>query len=206
MSEELSAEVENEDQPAVGVGEEVTVDSVEPVSEEPAVEGDDDAGESDGVNPNREAAKYRIQAREAQAEAESLRSQVAELQAAVVRLMVTDRLVNPDDFGQFVDLDRVRGEDGRIDHGKLASEVEQLLQERPYLAVKHPLPGGRPRMPKTRPALGGRAGEAGKDALGEAFGDSDASWGELLHKQGGLTGAAKPKQGVHRLRLGESDS
>lgn len=133
----------------------------------------------DGKNPNREAAKYRRQLRDAESKLETQQADVRELQAEVIRLNLTGTLTNTADFDQFIGIEKVLGDDGKIDKSKLDAEVAAMLSERPYLKPQGPRIATRP-----TPARGKVSGpEQVPEKLSAAqkyFGASAANWHQVL--------------------------
>jgi hypothetical protein len=143
----------------------------------------DEIADDDAKNPNREAAKYRRQLREAETTNATQLSDIRELQSEVVRLNLVSQLKNTEDFTQFIGIDKVLGDDGRIDRSKLDSEMATLLTERPYLRVEGPKPPRtRPQMPKGTPVAPTAPQRDNRPASEKHFGasDSSATWHQAL--------------------------
>lgn len=101
------------------------------------------------ASPNREAAKYRRQLREAEAERDQLRSQVETMQTAEVERRVSDALETPSDVWLAgVNLADVLGDDGHVDESKLDQAVLQVTTEHPGWS-KRPQVGPDPDQGKT---------------------------------------------------------
>lgn len=102
------------------------------------------AGEEQGKNPNREAAKYRTRLREVETERDTLASQVERLQKAHVELMVQDRLHSPKAlWANGTNVADLLDEDGRPDPEKVKEAVSEAvtslgLAERPRTPKPHP--------------------------------------------------------------------
>lgn len=112
------------------------------MSDEPEVTDQvpDDETPPEESTPNREAARYRTQLRESQAETEALRGQVRAMQRAELERVATSgdgiRLhrasdIWPDDAG--TDLSELLDEDGRIDADAVRGVIEAATADRPYL-------------------------------------------------------------------------
>jgi hypothetical protein len=138
--------------------------------------------DDEGKNPNAEAAKYRRQLRETQTANETLSGHVTELQAEVVRLMLTDRMNNTIDFDKFIGIANVLGDDGKIDPEKLETSVTELLTERPYLAPAKIMPRMRPKVAEGQKTASAPSQTA--KSIADKFGSSDAKWTDLLNRQG----------------------
>lgn len=79
-----------------------------------------------------EAAGYRRELREAQAERDQLRERVERQDRESVERLVSDRLRSPEDFWLAVSVDDLRGEDGAIDREKLDAALEQVASDKPH--------------------------------------------------------------------------
>ncbi|MEU7764355.1 hypothetical protein AB0B25_04450 [Nocardia sp. NPDC049190] len=96
---------------------------------------DTEAAETDAEHQtgNREAAKYRRQLRDTEAERDSLRERVTTYERAEVERLVADHLADPADLWvSGVELDALRGKDGAIDQDKVKTAVAELLEQRPH--------------------------------------------------------------------------
>lgn len=95
---------------------------------ETATEGDQDAPETG----NKEAAKYRRRLRDAEAEIEKAREQVAALEARELEGLARD-LHDAADFTRYIALEDLRDEAGSLDHAKAGKALDELKAARPYL-------------------------------------------------------------------------
>ena len=161
--------------------QEVTPQATEeaPVGETPETEA---VAEEKDTNANREAAKYRHQAKEAREEADQLRGAVSKLQQQIVYNTCKGVLKDPADFFRYASLEDVLSEDGLIDMKRLEETLSELQQKRSYL-VRHQPPIGRPKMPQGIPL---RAQNTRKvSSIERAFGtDSSVTFADVLHNQG----------------------
>lgn len=124
-----------------------TPDEDTPEAPEAAEEHDHDGSDDDG-NPNAEAARYRRRLREAEAERDRLAGIVEAHQRAEVERLVADTLAVPGDLWNFgAELGAFVTDDGSIDAEAVATYVDTLAAERPYLT-------NRPRPPKPDPNQG----------------------------------------------------
>lgn len=92
------------------------------------------------------AAGLRRRAQAAEARAGALQRTVEEQNTMLLAIVLRDVLADPADFGRFVDVDRLRGEDGNLEWGNVRAALGALLDERPYLAAPEtadPRPRGR---------------------------------------------------------------
>lgn len=85
-----------------------------------------------------EAAKYRTALREAEAERDALRGEVADIRQRQALDAVADLLDDPDDLGRHLDLTTLVDDAGNADPAKYREAAEKLAAERPRLA---PVPG-----------------------------------------------------------------
>lgn len=99
---------------------------------------EDESQEKPQEGGNREAAKYRRQAREAQAELESVRAQLAAaqstvLQNAAVQIRLDKGATLRPDAVQELDHAGMVTDEGSLNQEALQEQLERLHQERPYL-------------------------------------------------------------------------
>jgi hypothetical protein len=151
-----------------------------------------------------EAAKYRRERNEATASLTAAQEHVTELQAEVVRLMLTDKLVNTDDFDRFIGIDAVLGEDGKIDREKITAAVEELVQQRPYLAPQKLTPRTRPK-PDPGVPMGGTAPGRPK-SLADQFGGGAATMADLLQRDGEHARNVRAKSSRARIELHQENT
>ena len=93
------------------------------------------------LRASREAARFRHRLRRAEA-------YIAELNTFAVRVLLQDRLHDPDDFDVFIGTDKVTTSEGRIDFRELEIQVADLLRRKPHLSASR-----------------GRIGEPDREAL-----------------------------------------
>ncbi|MBF6213826.1 hypothetical protein IU487_22680 [Nocardia puris] len=141
--------------------------SAEPV-EDTAVEQPDQPGPEGGEqSPSREAAKWRRQLRDTEAERDALRDRVLEFERAEVERFAAEHLADPADLWRDVELDGLRGKDGRVDAGKVDAAVKGVLEAHPHWQ----------RSVKQRPpARGLRSGATGSDERGSV------SWADAFRR------------------------
>lgn len=107
-----------------------------------------DEGVEGQESGNREAARYRVRAREAEAERDRLRGVVERFQRVEVERVVGDRLVNPTDLFEIAGatIADLLDEAGTVDPDAVTARVDELITARPYLAPSKPratsVPGG----------------------------------------------------------------
>lgn len=82
-----------------------------------------------------EAARYRRRLRDAETELERRSIVIAGLQRSLVRVWLSGKLADPDDFEQFVRLVDVVRADGRVNWPALQLKVRDLLYRKPHLAA-----------------------------------------------------------------------
>lgn len=82
----------------------------------------------------REAASYRTRLRETEAERDGLRERVSRYQRAEVEQLVTDRLADPSDLLDSVQLADLLDDDGNIDSAKVGRAVDDLVARKPHYA------------------------------------------------------------------------
>ncbi len=80
------------------------------------------------LGASREAARFRRRLRRAEA-------YIAELNTFAVRVLVQDRMHDPDDFHVFIGMDKVTTDEGRIDFRELELQVADLLRRKPHLSA-----------------------------------------------------------------------
>jgi hypothetical protein len=96
--------------------------------------------ESPDASPNAEAARYRRQLREVEAERDALTDRVRDYQRRECEAMVADLLDVPGDLfdiGQ-VDVNAFYDDDGTLNEGELRAAAGALLEERPRLGKPRP--------------------------------------------------------------------
>ncbi|MGI5222280.1 hypothetical protein [Nocardia sp. CA-290969] len=105
-----------------------------PVDSAPEVPETDQETEEEQKNPAaRQAAKYRRQLRDTEAERDGLRERVTGYERAEVERLVADSLADPADLWVAgTELDALRAEDGSIDPEKVNKTVAELLEQRPH--------------------------------------------------------------------------
>lgn len=146
------------------------------MSEEPSMEQSEtadasvEAVEGEAESGNSEAARYRRRLREAEAERDSLRSQVESLRRAEVERQVADELEDPSDLWRGgAEVGELLDDQGGVDRGKVDEAV---------LAVVTQHPGWR-RRPRSAPDVDqGRSSDM----------PSGASWAGLLRSRSGEVG------------------
>jgi hypothetical protein len=109
------------------------------VGESPAsVETGDDERDDQGRYLSREAANYRRRLRETQAERDSLRIQLDQLQRAEVERLATAAglAVASDVWMHGAALDTLRAEDGSIDRETVTGLVADIIKDRPGLRAR----------------------------------------------------------------------
>lgn len=105
-----------------------------------APEGDPPEGESAESSPNSEAARWRRQLREVEAQRDALTDRVRGYQRRECESMVADLLDVPADLfdiGQ-IDITAFYDEDGTLNEGELRAAAGALLEERPRLGKPQP--------------------------------------------------------------------
>ncbi|WP_280502433.1 hypothetical protein [Nocardia farcinica] len=113
---ETSTEVSEQDQPATEAPAEV------PASETDAEQGG-----------NREAAKWRRQLRDVEAERDGLRERVTSYERTEVERLAAGKLADPSDLWTAgVELDSLRDKSGAIDPAKVAAAAGKVLEEHPH--------------------------------------------------------------------------
>lgn len=128
MADEPNAEQSPQDTPDDTQGDTGTEDAG----------GTDTGGADSGSNPNREAAKYRTQLRDTEAERDRLAARVDAYERAELDRLAAGKLADPSDWQP--DRDQIRDDDGNIDEGKAAAALDRLLTEKPHYAAKPPAP------------------------------------------------------------------
>lgn len=123
---------------------------------------------------NSEAAKWRRQLREVEAERDALRERVNAQARTQVEDRLADRLNRPADLWLVTELDTVLTEAGDIDDDKLEAAVAAAVEERPHWATRPTTPPS----PKPNAALSDTA------SGGNNPGDNPAepSWGDALRR------------------------
>jgi len=111
----------------------------------PVVERQQDEEEGAGRGrSNAEAARRRVELREAQAERDTLRQQVEGLRRAEVERLASSQLAQPGDLFTVaqVQLADLLDDEGRVDPEAVEKAVTGLLATRPGLRLTSPRPGG----------------------------------------------------------------
>lgn len=106
---------------------------------------------------NKEAARYRRQLREAEAERDRLREQLAAHQHSQAERLAAERLQHPGDLWLAgVGVADLLGDDGEVDRSKVVEAMDRVLADRPQLAKPRPDfdAGVRTRQPSPRPSFG----------------------------------------------------
>ncbi|NKY57229.1 hypothetical protein [Nocardia flavorosea] len=111
---------------------EPTTEPVEPTVDDPAAV--DPSEQDDGkTKPGAEAARYRRQLRDTEAERDSLRERITGYERGEAERLAAAGLADPTDmWAGGVRLDDLRGEDGQIDPEKVAAAVSTLTEQRPH--------------------------------------------------------------------------
>ena len=76
-----------------------------------------------------ESAQRRIRVRELEVEVAELR---ADRDQRVLVDAIGDRMADPEDLARFVDVEGLRGDDGRLDPERIVAAVDELLAARPH--------------------------------------------------------------------------
>ena len=113
-------------------------------TDEPKAE-PDDAGEpqvDDVGKPNREAAKWRTQLRETEAERDRLAEQVGRMRRGEVERLAANRLRDPGDLWLAeVEVASLLDDDGAPDPAKIDAAISTVLEEHPgWSATRRPKP------------------------------------------------------------------
>lgn len=124
-----------------------TTTNVEPEQAEPNVEINPDTSVDredalDDPRGNREAAKYRKQLRDAQAELEGVQGRLAAAQSALLvqeasNLRVMRSMQIRPEAVHELDASTVFGQDGQVDTNALRAQLDAVYAERPYLFTKN---------------------------------------------------------------------
>lgn len=89
-----------------------------------------------GTRANREAARYRTQLREVEAERDALTKRLTAMERAAVEHLAGGLLVDSADvWRDGLTLDELRGEDGSLDPEKVTGAVQALAERKPHWAV-----------------------------------------------------------------------
>ena len=112
---------------------ETDVDETEETIEAPVEETEETEEKGKG---NSEAAKWRVRFREAEAELETLKSRVADMQAAEVSRLATGagRLHDGQDLLLTATLTDLLDDEGIVDSDKVTEAVAALIEKKPHLA------------------------------------------------------------------------
>ncbi len=88
----------------------------------------------------RDAARYRVRAREAEGRAEALEATVTAYQRREVERLVAERVQDVEDYWKIggLDLGDLLGEDGTVDADAVERSVSDLLERKPHLASRRP--------------------------------------------------------------------
>lgn len=118
---------------------------------------------TEGASPNAEAAKYRRQLRDVEADRDQLASTVLAFQRAEAEALAGEVLVKGSDLWLIgTELTDLLSEDGRIDPAKVTAAIEGALSDRPYMSKRNtlltgntvPREGGNPHPVATEPSWG----------------------------------------------------
>lgn len=116
-----------------------TADDQEPVTQEPAPQEPGPAPQEPD-SPNREAAKWRRQLRQVEAERDALRAREDERDRQEVERLAGERMASPADLWLSTGLDAMRDEDGVLDAKLIEQEVRRVLNDRPHWSRREPPP------------------------------------------------------------------
>jgi hypothetical protein len=98
---------------------------------------------------NAEAAKWRRQLREAEAERDALRARLDDTHRVMVETEAAVRFVEPRDVWALTSIDALRGDDGLVDLERVQAEFDRIEQDRPHWRKQpepEPQPNGFPEM------------------------------------------------------------
>lgn len=88
---------------------------------------------------NAEAAKYRRQLRDTEAERDQLTERLRTAHTQRVEALAADRLADPTDLWRYgTELADLTTEDGDLDNDKVTAALDALAEQRPYLAKPQP--------------------------------------------------------------------
>lgn len=172
----------------------------------------EDAAETPGDDAakaaRREAAKYRVQAKEARQEADELAASRNELLTQVIMSTVKGKFHDSEDLFRFAgDVSHFLDETGqKIDLDRLDEAVANLLAERPYLKAPEPYraPKGRPKMPVGVPRAS--SPQRKPNSLEQAFGGgSEVKFADLVSRRPDITSMASAStvKGRAKVELGQ---
>lgn len=107
---------------------------------DPAAESETQEDNSPEASPNSEAAKWRRQLRDVEAERDALAERVRGYQRRECESMVSDLLDVPADLFEIgmVDVNAFYDDDGTLNEGELRAAAGALLEERPRLGKPRP--------------------------------------------------------------------
>ena len=128
------------------IPEETPADHTAPDPEAPAAEADeaDTATEAaDGSKLAAEARKWRKQYQQARGENEALAATVTGLQRQIVDNAIAGKVADLDDWWSAVDVADLLADDGTVDPGKIAAQLDNLLAAKPHWG-KRPAPAAAP--------------------------------------------------------------
>lgn len=115
----------------------------------------------DSASPHREAARYRTQLREAEAQRDALTQRLEAAHRREAEQLASGTLADPADLWGSTDLDALRDdESGDLDADRVQAAVEQLVQAKPHYR--------RPAVPRPDPTQGARSGTV-EPKLGDIF-------------------------------------
>jgi hypothetical protein len=97
---------------------------------------------TDEQNPdgNAEAAKWRRQLRDTEAERDALRERLDATHRAQIEATAADAFHDPTDLWSATSLDQMRGEDGLIDPEKAEQAMNGVLESKPHWRKPEPAP------------------------------------------------------------------
>ena len=152
-----------------------TPEAETPEADPPQAEPQEDGGSSSAERASREAARYRVRLREAEAQVEqrdavlgAMRTEIDRLHTAEVERMAASSahaLTNPADLWLVTSLDDLRAEDGSLDDAKVRAVLRDVLRERPQWR-------------KSSPGMDGGVRSGGVPQ------GREASFGDLLKRRG----------------------
>lgn len=153
MADETTEQTTDEttDAPAVDEGQEESAEQEAPAGDKP-----EESAEQDGSKAAREAAKYRRQLRETQAERDQLREQIDAMRRAEVERLAGAVLRKPSGlWAAGVQVADLLAEDGTVDPGKVEAAAKQAADS---LGLARPMGNyvpneGRITYPTSRPSM-----------------------------------------------------
>ncbi|GAA4863899.1 hypothetical protein [Saccharopolyspora cebuensis] len=97
-----------------------------------------DAADPSEAKPNREAAKYRRQLRDTEAERDALAARLATMERRQVDRLAAEVLADPSDFAPA--LDELRDAGGALDEEKVSAALDELIKAKPHYAKRRVVP------------------------------------------------------------------